>query len=603
MQRRGPKGRQGIGLALVMLVTMLLLVLSGAFVSVNSNQLQQLTNGIQRARAEEACKSALNYAWMRLDQDMAWATPGYFDKNPKEAWPPALADKARLQAQGVGNRVTGEILGTDQRFDMRVFNNLNNDSADLVQRVPARSVRISLDGMNGPVRRHYEVVLRRKAFVDASAVSQLDLSILNALPMKWNLESTDALLNIVRSNSYIVGPKAGLTSGTSEIEFRRPSALPSAAAGPFRTAWAKNDILLEGRSLGTSDTDRQTASSNAKGNFLPKTGVDYQIPDLAPEDLNGPSTKRVVPGGRYQFKIAGTAVASVPAQDAVAYQPAVDPVVDPITGVVISPGIPEVLARDAVPAVAGFTQWNQSLEYTDPSGKVTVLKEVETGKSEDDVPPPLDKDVWVPLALDPNTGERTDHSVMANLKTCQIIVAPGIRAVVPSGDLVVDGQLGSGNVGLGIHVEGSPQDTDKEKNKDKDESDKDDDDRDRDRRNRDRKGDKDKPKPTDLVEPASLEAENGSIDIYGAATGWGSMVAKDNLNLRMKSAIATDPDFGVALYAGKDVTMRSARDSYGVEAAGANFQGLIYAMGSFRVFGGQQRKHPSAKCLRCDLPL
>ena len=577
--RPAVRSRRGIALFLVLLILLVLTILTGAFVRINGDNLNLLSHSIQRTQAEEACTSALQYAWARLDRDSSWATPGYFTSNP--------ADEdfgTRLHAHGQGTEVQGEVKGTDMSFTVRVFNNLQNEDPDTVNGVPKWGVRLSIDGMSRGTRRHADVVLRKKAFVDSSAVSQLDMSILNDKAMKWNLDSTDPLLNMVRSNARILGPKVGLSGGGSEIEFKKPPTAPAAAAGPFGIAWSKDDILVEGgsSSLGNTPANLATANSKSKGQYLPKTGGEYTIPDLNPEDLAGPDTKRILPGGTYYFGIAGTNVPAVPDVAAVPGIPAVPEI--PAVGL---PGDPDyVPAVPAVPAVPGrpavlgrpaFTQWSQTLQYTDPSGKTTILADVPSGKGKDKdyTPVPLATDVWVPLALDPATGERTDRSVLANLKTCQIVVAPGVRAVVPEGDLVIDGQLGSGNVALGTVVPGSEQD---------DKGDKDD------KGKKKRSGKRDgKDKPEEIAVPSTLEADEGNIQIYGAATGWGAMVSKKgDVNLRLKNALATDPDIGVALYANGKVTMQSAWLSYGVQCAGASFKGLVYSKQGFDVTADQQ---------------
>jgi hypothetical protein len=566
---------------MVLIILFVLTILTGAFVRVNGTNLNLLSNSIQRTQAEEACNSALQYAWMRLDRDASWGSPGYFTTNPPdETW------GTRLQAHGDGTQIEGQVNGTDMRFTIRVFNNLNNDDPDTVNQVPKRGVRLSIDGVARNARRHVDVVMRKKAFVDSSAVSQLDMSIVNTNAMKWNVDSTDPLLNLVRSNAKIVGPKVGIGGGASEIEFVKPATAPVGAAGPFGTAWAKDDILVEGGlSLSSTPGYLATASSKSKGQYLPKTGGEYRVPDLEPEDLAGPAEKRILPGGSYSFGVAGTAVAAVAPVAAVPDIPAVPEV--PAVGVEGDPDyVPAIPAQPAIPGKpavlgsAGFTQWTQTLTYTDPNGNKTVLADIPSGKGKEDdyTPVPLDHDVWVPLALDPGTGQRTDRSVLANLKTCQIVVAPGIRAVVPQGDLIVDGQLGSGNVALGTVVAGSGQDDRKGDEDDKD------------HKGHHRHGRHDgKDKPVEIAVPSTLEVEDGDLSIYGAATGWGAMVSKKgDVNLRLKNALSSDPDLGVALYAGGNVTMNAAWLSYGVQCPGASFTGLVYSKGNFEVNADQQ---------------
>lgn len=568
------KGRQGIALFFVLLVMVVLLTLLGAFVKANSTDLNLLGLGLARVQAEEACNSGLQYAWMRLDKDADWGSPGYFTSHtPNENF------GTRLTCLGSSNTVNGSVNGTPMKFTVRIYNNLNNASPDTVNNVPKYGVRLSINGSSNNARKHMDVILRKRAFVDSSAVAQERMAILSSLPMKWNIDSTDRQLNMVRSNGTLLGPTA--TSGPTQIQFLKPAGTPAAASGPFGTAWANDEITLGGVPLSTHSAVADASGLNSNGQFLPKTGAIYKIPDLNPEDLAGPTTERILPGGTYSFQIAGAPVAPIPAQAAVPGHPAVP--AQPAVGIPGDPDyVPPVEAQPAVadvPAVAevpGFTQWSQSLVYVDPTGKSTVLAEVYSGKGTKDdwTPVPLDKDVWVPLAINPATGKRDDNAVVANLKNCQISVAPGVKAVVPNGDLTVRGQLGSGNLALGTKQPGADQE----------EHD--------DHRGHHRRGDfdKDHPKPEDLAQPSSLEVTNGSVDIYGAATGWGAIVSdKKNIQLRMRNALSTDPDGGVAIYAGGNVTMLAGVQSYGVDCKDASFLGLVYAKGNFQVEDAKQQ--------------
>ncbi|MBX3167324.1 MAG: hypothetical protein KF760_07925 [Candidatus Eremiobacteraeota bacterium] len=566
--------RRGVALFVVLLVMFVLLTLLGAFVRVNNTNLNLLGLGLTRVQAEEACNSAVQYAWMRLDKEADWGSPGYFTSHS-----PHEVLGSRLECSGSGTTVTGKVNGTDMTFTIQLFNNLNNASPDEPNRVPKYAVRMSIEGRSGNARKHMEVVLRKRAFVDASAVAQLRMAVTNPQPMKWNIDSTDRQLNMVRSNGTLLGPNPGLGGGPSQIEFLRPAGTPAAAQGPFGSAWASDEITLGTTALSGNSAATTTAGVNTKGQFVPKTGGSYQIPDLKPEDLTGPTTERTLPGGTYSFLIAGTDVPAVPAQEAVAEVPAVE--AQPEVGIPGEEGYqpaveatPAVPGRAAVAAVDAYTQWNQSLVYTDPAGHVQVLASVPSGEGHgnDYTPVPLNRDVWVPLALDPATGARTDRSILANLKTCQIVVAPGIKAVVPSGDLRVDGQLGSGNLALGTRVEGAQQEE-----------------HDGHRGHRRRGRGNAQPEDEALAQPSSLEALDGNISIYGAATGWGAIVShQKDISLRMRNALATDPDGGVALYAGGDVTMLSGRQSYGVDCSDATFLGLIYAKGNFLARANQQ---------------
>lgn len=558
--------QRGMALMLVLLILFVLTVLTGAFVQVNSVNLNLLTRSINRSYAEAACSTAVHYAWQRLDQNQSWGDAAYYaSAAADEAWPTTAGANARLQTHWDGAKVTGFVKDSDCRFEIRVYNNLANDTVDTVNNVPKRAVRLSIDGYSRTSKRHAEVVLRKKAFVDASAVSEDQLSV-TQVNSKWRISSTDPILNLIRSNDMIVAPD--LLGGTTKMEFMQYGT--GASSGPFGAAWAQHDIwsVFGSVNLGTDLTQRAVAANRVKGEIVPNSGSEYQIPDLQASDLNTPENEVPLLGGTYTFKIAGTNNPTIPGTAGTAA------VTDPLTGAVITPAVA------ATAAVPGFVQWDQSLEYrapgvpiTDPPTRTLMTVSMQGPEGDLDNPVPLDHDVWVPIA----GTDQTNPAVQANLRTGQIAVVPDTKAVVSSGDFIVNGQEGAGSLSLGTNVPGMLSTTPPPPPTTS-------------RGRRGRHGwnhygghGSSNPLPPEISGPSAIEVQNGSIDVLGAATGLGALLAKTDVRMRLKNAMSTDPDVGIAIYAGQDVKMDWLATQFGTTVTGSKLTGLIYAGRNFAI--------------------
>ncbi|MCE7873868.1 hypothetical protein DYH09_26335 [bacterium CPR1] len=76
------KKREGIGLAVVMVVVTLLSILTGAFLVLNQSNFVLLRRSAEKMRSEQAALSGLQYARMRLEANSAWGLPA----GPNEAF-------------------------------------------------------------------------------------------------------------------------------------------------------------------------------------------------------------------------------------------------------------------------------------------------------------------------------------------------------------------------------------------------------------------------------------------------------------------------------------------------------------------------------------
>jgi len=297
-----------MALFLVLVVTTLLLFLTGAFLCVNRSNMALMGSFISRASGMQACLSGLNYAWIRLESDKYWAK-AVFPRGTRVYHHPANGTPV-MQIREIGdgaearnNIVEGEVLGTGATFSIRMINNLDGRSPLMADRVPAYAVRLQISGVSGPATRRMEAILRLSHFVDASAVCSEDMTVRfddeSANP-RWVIRSRDPLQNLVRSNKNIFGPDA---INRNQVLFV-PHEGVRAKDPPYGVAWARKNISLAGLSLTDPKNGAQriaTAQARSHGLFKPEGNQPYRIPDLNPRGIDLPDARVNLGAGKYVF--------------------------------------------------------------------------------------------------------------------------------------------------------------------------------------------------------------------------------------------------------------------------------------------------------------
>lgn len=235
--------KKGIILISTMLLIFFLVLLSTAFVNVNTNNLRLTTNVRDQEMAVLAAMSGVHYAQMRLEQfknntfDNSWGgctgnnntNPRIFDSIP----PPAGA--TNIFSAWDENENEGEVTATLNNGSLfkivfacnasdtiingipTSFNNLRDDSTVVsrspgsglaLRDVPSKSVHLIVVGKAGGVSRTIEVILRRMAFTDSSAFAggNITIDIQGTNPDSlWYINSVDPFDNSVRANGNITG--------------------------------------------------------------------------------------------------------------------------------------------------------------------------------------------------------------------------------------------------------------------------------------------------------------------------------------------------------------------------------------------------------------
>lgn len=190
-----------------------------------------------------------------------------------------------------------EVLKSGDTLRIELVNNLQNRSVledtDLGP-VPGRSVRVKIVGTSRGSRLTLNSVLRKRPFVDYSALSSRNMSVELAPSPRdesaWRLRSKDPYVNQVRSNAELLGPSAI----DRDLVFKGPPRGGSAKA--------TEDIILDGTSV-TSDPDFQVQSERTSGGRFQVGSPTIDVPNLEREDLRFPETRLNIPPGKLSLKL------------------------------------------------------------------------------------------------------------------------------------------------------------------------------------------------------------------------------------------------------------------------------------------------------------
>lgn len=346
---------RGFGLYMAILVVMVISIMSLAFVALNRQSIGLLKVSGAHLKAEQAARSAVSYARMRMASRPDWGIPSGSNR--------ALAPLAALPAMTVyeGERdgvvtVVGVLDGGDSSFQM-FFQAPGTDlkdflafDAESIRRAPANpagwtTVRkgpseVSLNNLlasgvppltpprtagralpagsvNLLVLSHCQTTsmvvdctIKRAFVVDASAMSAGHLVVDLSSDGSWRVRSLDPTVNRVRAREDIVAPApdhisfgdqpaSGEAISTAEIRING-----AATVSPTGVVTG-----VSGDSLSDNPALKASAEAAAHGVFNPNSLGNDEVPQLTPEDLrSAPGGMATLRSGRYHF-VDATSVA------------------------------------------------------------------------------------------------------------------------------------------------------------------------------------------------------------------------------------------------------------------------------------------------------
>lgn len=508
---------RGVALLFTLGVAFFLVVLLGAFLVINRGNSALTSGGLKRQGAYNACLSGLHYVWGEIEGNQAFGASG-LPNGKKTYLYPGDNPLLRISVHGAqdapedleANYIEGELLATGESFRIRFCNNIQNRNvADhpVLGAVPGRSVKARIEGRSGGSTLSLDAVLRKRPFVDYSALASRDLSVelSNIADGNWKVRSKDPYINQIRTNQQLLGPSA--VNGLFQFK------------GPPRggTAKATNDIVLDGTSV-TSDPDFLTQSERTSGGSLRVGTPGIEVPGLNKDHLRFPETQVPIPSGQLAFK-------ALERHQWSSRDFSIDTSTPP-------DGIPDTsvtrwrLQRSQYQAIQhGSKLWvsqtsfplEDTGELLSPSDGVatptssTGFQQVPTQPTQFDDYPVL-------------YGDTPQHRMRANLLTGELALSAGTKFEV-SGDLVVSRDSGANQphllFGYSMDDQGESEFS------------------------------------AGVIGGAAVEdpesnsaalVSSGNLQINGVATGFGSIFSEQNVLLQAKSGLRAAPELAVAVH-------------------------------------------------------
>jgi hypothetical protein len=174
--------RRGLALMIVLMVTTLMAMLTGSFLMISRSNSSLSKRSDKTLRATQCCFSALDYVRSRLQHQRSWATAALGARQTTVS-----QSFMRVEEEGsslANNLVEGQFPGSDERFQVRLVNNLGNATplaAPTFSRrdldVPGKSALVVIEGYAGFSRRHLEVLLRNDFFASSPLAAGTDLGL------------------------------------------------------------------------------------------------------------------------------------------------------------------------------------------------------------------------------------------------------------------------------------------------------------------------------------------------------------------------------------------------------------------------------------------
>jgi len=274
--------KRGMALMLVLTVTSVVVMMTGAFVAANHANFASLGASQRQREAELVTDSATQYIYYRLEQDQKFGSVPFRGNDEI----PLQDGGLRVYQVDGKTEITGTLIdeggsGREPSFRAHLYNNLGTlHSENQGVKVPPDCVLIRITGKSGSFTSHCDILYRGEPLFDASVTANKMVQM--ASNGNINIASTDKSRNWLRSNESIEFNRFAYGSGSTKIE---PT--PGGLEG---VVWAKgkifsgkkngdNDPGLEGAALGT-------ASEKAGGVLAPKSRLNHDIYKLTPDDLN-----------------------------------------------------------------------------------------------------------------------------------------------------------------------------------------------------------------------------------------------------------------------------------------------------------------------------
>lgn len=273
------KNNRGIALITVFIVTGLMMLLLGAFITVNQRSFDLLNNDLQTVTAAQAARSAYDYCLFQLEKNRYWGSANFSGATHKGS------GFKEIKELGGKTVIKGITEGTEATFVVEVVNNLMGEGA--VHGVSKKHCRLRITATCGRAEVRREAMLTIAPLFDGSVVASKGISI-DAKAL--TVSSEDRMRNRIRSKSNIEVPDYN-----GHFTFN-----PADKANEKGVLWAKDDIVMGSKSLSKLENAREAQESTG-GRFYPGSDTYYDVYDLQIDEVKTNSNVTNIKPGIYVF--------------------------------------------------------------------------------------------------------------------------------------------------------------------------------------------------------------------------------------------------------------------------------------------------------------
>lgn len=295
------KNSRGIALITVFMVAGLMMLLLGAFITVNQRNFDLLNNDLQTVTAAQAARSAYSYCLFQLEQDRYWGSKSFGGKT--------LTNEAGFKEikEIAGKKIlTGKIDGADAAFEVQILNNLTGEGAE--DGVEKKHCRLRISASCGSIKVQREAMLVVAPLFDGSVIASGGISI---EADKLTISSLDRMRNRLRSKGSMLLPDY-----LGQFEFR-----PTTDANEKGVLWARAEIEMgKGKPLSDPYHARKAQEETKGDRFLPNASTYYDVYDLQLDEVKTNKSETEIPSGVYVFdrrtvqysSVTGTSQTEIP---------------------------------------------------------------------------------------------------------------------------------------------------------------------------------------------------------------------------------------------------------------------------------------------------
>jgi hypothetical protein len=306
----------------VLLVTVVMLGLAGAFFIAHKSDLALMTSGTYREQTKNACLSVADFVQYKLQNDgkfgqEAFALAG--DWPAPESFPPD-SPKPTLEVNYIGirtspnpnSRVRNYIRGTmpesGVEFEVEILNNLSSYaplSVTSQRTTPPRTCRAWITSRRGNVTQSIDFILKRSPFTNSSITSgnNIDVELANSDNGAWWLGSRQPSGNSVRASGNINGPEVWSPTGRAVL-FTPPLGMEDKLEPPYGVMQGQTlTMQVDGvpKELMAGEDALKEAEDNIQG-ILSPGGGSVKVPELDRNNLQGAARKVTLPNAKLVFK-------------------------------------------------------------------------------------------------------------------------------------------------------------------------------------------------------------------------------------------------------------------------------------------------------------